>query len=83
MQYIGQTERQLKTRIQEHLWYVRNEMIIKAAGEHFNSDGHFIHDMKVKVLEKVYKTDRATREIREKMYIQDFHTELEGINKYK
>ena len=83
LQYIGQTERELKTRIQEHLGYVRNERIIKATGEHFNLDGHFIHDMKVKVLEKLYKTDRATREIREKMYIQDFHTELEGINKSK
>ena len=82
MQYIGQTERQLKTRIQEHLGYVRNERIIKATGEHFNLDGHFIHDMKVKVVEKLYKTDR-TRDFREKMYIQDFYTELEGINKSK
>ena len=54
-----------------------------ATGEHFNLDGHFIFDMKVTVIEKLHKTDRATREIRESMYIRDFHSELSGINKSK
>ena len=83
MQYIGQSERTLKERIQEHLGYIRNEKIDKATGEHFNSDGHFIHDLRVSVIEKLHKTDRATREVREKMYIQQFHTELDGLNKAK
>ena len=82
-QYIGQTDRTLKERIQEHLGYIRNEKLNQATGEHFNLDGHFIYDMKVKVIEKVHKTDRATREIRESMFIADFKSELEGINKSK
>ena len=83
MQYIGQSERTLKERIQEHLGYIRNEKCNKATGDHFNSDGHFIYDLKVTVIEKLHKTDRATREVRESMFIQDFHTELEGMNKSK
>ena len=67
LQYIGQSERTLKERIQEHLGYIRNEKIDKATGEHFNSDGHFIHDLRVSVIEKLHKTDRATREVREKI----------------
>ena len=82
-QYIGQTERELKERIQEHLGYIRNSKLNQATGEHFNLDGHFIFDMKVTVIEKLHKTDRATREIRESMYIKDFHSELSGINKSK
>ena len=72
--YIGDTERELKERIQEHLGYIRNGKINQATGDHFNLDGHFIFDMKVTVIEKLHKTDRATREIRESMYIQDFHS---------
>ena len=83
MQYIGQSERTLKERIQEHLGYIRTEKCNKATGDHFNLDGHFIYDLKVTVIEKLHKTDRATREVRESMYIQDFHTELEGMNKSK
>ena len=82
-QYIGQTARELKDRIKDHLGYIRNRKLNEATGEHFNLDGHFIYDMKVKVIEKLHKTDRATREIRESMYIQDFHSELAGINKSK
>ena len=82
-QYIGQTDRTLQERIQEHLGYIRNEKLNKATGEHFNLDGHFIHDMRISVIEKLHKTDRATREIRESMYIQSFHSELDGINKSK
>ena len=82
-QYIGQTDRTLQERIQEHLGYIRNEKLNQATGEHFNLDGHFIHDMRISVIEKLHKTDRATREIRESMYIQSFHSELDGINKSK
>ena len=83
LQYIGQSERSLQERIQEHLGYIRNEKLNQATGHHFNLDGHFIHDFRVTILEKVHKTDRATREIRESMHIQNFHSELEGINKSK
>ena len=83
LQYIGQTERSLQERIQEHLGYIRNEKLNQATGHHFNLDGHFIHDFRVTILEKVHKTDRATREIRESLHIQNFHSELDGINKSK
>ena len=46
-QYIGQTDRTLQERIQEHLGYIRNEKLNQATGEHFNLDGHFIHDMRI------------------------------------
>ena len=83
MQYIGQSERTLQERVQEHLGYIRNEKCNQPTGHHFNQDLHFIHDFRVSIIEKVHKTDRATREVRESMYIQSFHTEFEGMNKSK
>ena len=69
--------------IQEHLSYIQTKMVSQTTWDHFNFYGHFIHDFKVTILEKVHKTDRATRETRESMFIQNFHTELDGINKSK
>ena len=51
-QYIGESERTLQERFSEHLGYVRNDMLNKATGEHFNSIGHKISDMKVTIVEK-------------------------------
>ena len=83
MQYIGQTDRSLKVRTQEHLGYIRNEIFSQATGDHFNSDGHFIYDFRITILEKLHKPDKATREVRESMFIQNFHSEISGINKSK
>jgi hypothetical protein len=80
MQYIGQTERSLKERIQEHLGYIQTEKCNQPTGNHFNLDGHVIHYVRVTVLEKLHKTNRATREVRESMHTQNFHSELAGMN---
>ena len=45
----------------------------------FNLDGHFIHDLRVTVIEKWHKTDKATREVRESMHIINFHSKLSGM----
>ena len=40
MQYIGETERKAKKRINEHVGYVRNMNIKQPVGYHFNLPGH-------------------------------------------
>ena len=82
MEYIGQTGRTLAKRFSEHLGYVRNHLN-EPTGKHFNLAGHSISDMEISILEKVYTKSRATREIRESFYIQEFQTELLGINEKK
>ena len=52
-QYIGETKRKFKDRMGEHRNYVRNQVLIKAAGLHFNKPGHQLSDMQVTVLEKI------------------------------
>ena len=82
-QYIGKTERTLCERIREHLGYIRNKQLNQATGEHFNLPGHKIHHLKATVLEKVFKPGRTLIEIRESYFIQQFETEIHGLNKRK
>ena len=57
LQYIGESERTLKDRFSEHKGYVVNRMMKKATGEHFNSKGHKVSDMKISILEKIFSPD--------------------------
>ena len=82
MEYIGQTGRTLAKRFDEHRGYVRNKTK-DPTGQHFNLMGHSISDMEVSVLEKVHSQSRAIREVRESYYIQEFQTELMGMNDKK
>jgi len=51
-QYVGETERKLKTRMNEHRSDIVNKLS-KSVSRHFNSKDHCIDDMKVYGLEKV------------------------------
>ena len=42
--YIGLSKRKFKTRISEHRDYVKCENLNEPSGEHFNKQGHSIHD---------------------------------------
>ena len=61
---------------------MRNESS-EATGLHFNLPGHKVSDMRVTVLEKVFKNERAFRETRESLFIREFETEHVGMNKEK
>ena len=82
MEYIGQTGRTLAKRFSEHMGYVRNKLN-EPTGKHFNLVGHSISDMEITILEKVHSQSRATREVRESYFIQEFQSELLGINEKK
>ena len=60
-QYIGETERSLKERFLEHKGYVNTNNQSKSTGAHFNSKGHSVSDMNVKVIVKVYSQDIQLR----------------------
>ena len=79
--YIGQTERKMSERFSEHRGYVNRKIISQPTGQHFNSPGHSISDMKVTVIEKIKKTDKMYREERETYFIALFNTFYRGLNK--
>ena len=62
--YVGETGRQLKERIGEHLADIRLQRD-KAVGLHFNSKGHTIDDVRVIIMEKLYDDSKQLRLIKE------------------
>ena len=79
--YIGQTERQMKKRFDEHRRYVENNIISQATGYHFNQRGHSINNMKITIIEKVKQTNENYRKERERFFINKFNTFHKEINK--
>ena len=80
-QYFGVTSKELCERIYQHIGYVRNKILSRATGEHFNLPGHSIHNMKFTVLEKVNSSDPIYAREREKLLIRKFNSFYGGINK--
>ena len=80
MQYIGETERTLRERFQEHKTYVNQKKYNKATGKHFNKAGHSVSNMRVTILEKVKVNDTFYRKEREKYLIRKFNSYYEGMN---
>ena len=55
----------------QHLVYVRNNVILKAAGEHFNLPGHDKNNMKFTIIEKVISQDPLFGGEREKYTLEN------------
>ena len=79
--YIGITHQELRERMYKHIGYVRNKILSRATGEHFNLPGHSTHNMKFTILEKVRSVDPLYGREREKLLIRKFNTFYNGINK--
>ena len=79
--YIGETERNFKERVKEHLGYVRTKKLNQPSGLHFNLPGHNMHNMKFTIMEKVKSNDPIYRREREKYFIDKFNTFKNGMNR--
>ena len=79
--YIGETGNKLKERTSQHIGYINNKNSKEATGEHFNSNGHNLYDMKVIGLEIVKKNDTEYRKERESYLIRKFNSFYKGINR--
>ena len=79
--YVGETERELKERMKEHIGYAKNNIITNATGEHFNLPGHSFQNMKFTIIEKVKQKDTIYRQEREKYHIMKFNTFYDGMNR--
>ena len=78
--YVGETGRQLKERIGEHLAYIRLQRD-KAVGLHFNTEGHTIDDVWVIIMEKLYDDSKQLRLIKEAGWIRKLKTRVPyGLN---
>ena len=76
-QYVGCTERPLKTRFSEHLGSVTQPSQVntsKPVGVHFRSAGHSHADMVVQPIEKVRSQDQFVLEARERFWIRKYQT---------
>ena len=88
-QYVGETEKEAGVRFSQHRGYVNNYVNhvregkrIEPTGEHFNKPGHSgVSDMKFQIIEKLFSNNRVMRKTRESMYIKEFHSEHNGINR--
>ena len=81
MRYIGETERQLRERLNDHKKYIKSIIPTQSTGEHFNSSGHSLHNITITILEKVKSQDKNYRLEREKFYIKKFDTYNNGLNR--
>ena len=78
--YVGQSQRELKTRFSEHKTSVRTNAK-KVVGQHFNGPGHSISNMEVAAIEKVFERGTQIIEKRESMWIEFLEAEFMGLNK--
>ena len=81
-QYIGKTTDPLTKRFGAHHDYVRNKLLAKATGAHFNLPGHQMSDMSITVVEKIYNQNPLFLREREAVNINLFNVKDQGINKY-
>ena len=79
--YIGETDRQFRTRMLEHIGYVKNKNIKQATGFHFNLPGHSLTNMQFTIIEQVKKRNVYYRKEREKFHINNFNTYYKGMNR--
>ena len=79
--FIGETEIKLKYIISEHIGYVNTKKIEQATGHHFKLPGHHLSNMKVTVLEQIFKVDQEYQKERETYLIRKFNTYYKGMNK--
>ena len=71
LQYVGETGREFKMRLKEHLGYVRNSKLNEPTGEtglHFNLPGHNISMLKASILEKCFHSSTTYRKQRGVFY---------------
>ena len=78
--YIGESERTLKDRVCELLGYINTKRTDQPERNHFNMRGHSKSDMRVVILERVFKQDPAYRKERESHLIRKFNTFYKGMN---
>ena len=78
---MGESERELRRRISEHLGYIKCKKLSKATGYHFNLPGHSSANFTVRILEKVRKRESYYRKEREHFLIKKFNTYNKGMNR--
>ena len=80
-EYIGKSIRSFQERMAEHRDYAKRGILTEPAGDHFNTPGHSVSDLRGCILEKVKSRDKFVLASREHFYIQKFDTYRNGLNK--
>ena len=69
---LGMTSRSFKTRMGEHRDYEKRDVLTEPSGEHFNTRGHTVADIKGQVIEKVRSKEPFVLRAREAILIRTF-----------
>jgi len=81
-QYVGETERRLKDRLNGHRSNIKNKQNT-AVAIHFNNYGHSITDLNIMPIEKLKHSDKKLRQNQEKFWIKTLKTNYpNGLNYY-
>jgi hypothetical protein len=79
--YVGETGRELRERVDEHLRDIRLFYRDKPVASHFNTNGHTAADVKVEVLERLYEQSKTLRVLKETQWIDRLDTRYpSGVN---
>ena len=79
--YIGETEKQIETRICQYLRYIRNKVLNQSTGLNFNYISHSQENIKFSVLEQPRCSDLVYRKEREKFIIKELNSYYRGLNR--
>ena len=80
--YIGETQREVKKRLYDHVSYVNNKRLETPAGQHFNLPGHNVADMALIPIERVRPANNPfVRKVRESLWIRRYDSINFGENK--
>ena len=71
--YVGETERQLRERMKEHLRDVRQKSE-KPINAHFSLTGHSEADLRFTTLKQMYTAERIERQVNETAWIHTLQT---------
>lgn len=81
IQYVGQTERRLKDRLNAHRSYMKNKLQTKATGLHFSTPGHEPQHLRIIPIE--IQQDKNRRLEREKFWMNILQSNYpHGLNNY-
>jgi hypothetical protein len=81
IQYVGETEQLLSSRLNGHRFDISHKDPDKPVAKHFNLPFHSIDNLKIKVIDLLHTNDAVLRKIRESKWITKLNTKTpHGLN---
>ena len=69
-QYVGETENALNIRMNGHQPDIKHQRLEKPVAAHFNSEGHYLQNLSIFVIEQIHREEASYRRAKESYWIQ-------------